>query len=380
MSEMKKIIAVLLSIICFIAFTSCKTEKENNELLSLEIIKPDHITVFVGDIYQPKDIEVKAIYTNETRIVTSLATFSHINTNTVGMKTVEVTYKTKSASYEVEVVKGQPTINYKLRIKENPKKMLYYVGEKLDLEGLKIVMLKNDIEETELELDRFEQYLSLNNVTKTALDEPGNYKITFSIRHLEKLYSTSLFIEVIFQEENLPKDKLIVDKKSKLEYWLNEEFDSSTMIICITDEQGTQKVPIDVRLCQFTILYNGIIIEDQRFRETGAYIVQVEYGKLKCDAEIIVKYRMINKKLVLDLEQAKVKFNVGETFSSSGLGIYYYEDDVLKRIVSSLSCNFTLVLNGIEKPSLLLDEPGTYSVIVEFKDENVSEGYRIAVV
>lgn len=45
-----------------------------------------------------------------------------------------------------------------------------------------------------------------------------------------------------------------------------------------------------------------------------------------------------------------------------------------------MSCNFTLLLNGIEKPSLLLDEPGTYSVLVEFIDENVSEGYRIAVV
>ncbi len=97
---------------------------------------------------------------------------------------------------------------------------------------------------------------------------------------------------------------------------------------------------------------------------SGAYIIQIEYGNFKCDVEVIVKYRLINKKLVLDLEKAKIKFTVGETFSSSGLGIYYYEDDVLKRIVSSMSCNFTLLLNGIEKPSLLLDEPGTYSVLV----------------
>lgn len=379
--KMKKIIVFLLCIFCLITFSSCSTDEDENELLSIELTKPEHITVEMGLIYQPKDIVVKAIYTNETRIVTSYAKFSHVDTNTLGTKTVEVTYKTKSATYELEVIKGVPAINYSLRIKEKPKKMIYYVDEQLDLEGIKIVMLKNDKEETEIDLDKFDMHLSLNGITKESLSEPGNYKLTFSIRHLEKLYSISLFIEVLFKEDNTPKDKLIVDQKqSKLEYWLNEVFDPTTMIVCITDEKEEQRVPILTSLCKFTVVYNNIVIEDQKFRETGAYIIQIEYGNFKCDVEVIVKYRLINKKLVLDLEKAKIKFTVGETFSSSGLGIYYYEDDVLKRIVSSMSCNFTLLLNGIEKPSLLLDEPGTYSVLVEFIDENVSEGYRIAVV
>ena len=144
--KMKKIIVFLLCIFCLITFSSCSTDEDENELLSIELTKPEHITVEMGLIYQPKDIVVKAIYTNETRIVTSYAKFSHVDTNTLGTKTVEVTYKTKSATYEIEVIKGVPAINYSLRIKEKPKKMIYYVDEQLDLEGMKIVMLKNDKE------------------------------------------------------------------------------------------------------------------------------------------------------------------------------------------------------------------------------------------
>ena len=57
--------------------------------------------------------------------------------------------------------------------------MIYYVDEQLDLEGIKIVMLKNDKEETEIDLDKFDMHLSLNGITKESLSEPGNYKLTF---------------------------------------------------------------------------------------------------------------------------------------------------------------------------------------------------------
>ena len=43
--------------------------EDENELLSIELTKPEHITVEMGLIYQPKDIVVKAIYTNEEKVI-----------------------------------------------------------------------------------------------------------------------------------------------------------------------------------------------------------------------------------------------------------------------------------------------------------------------
>ncbi len=380
---MKKLLVFLLCIICFVTLSSCShdTQQGDGELLSIELETPEDIKVEKGTIYKPEGITVKAVFENKVKNVTLQAEFVIPNTNELGKKEVIVNYQSKSASYEIEIVPGVPTITYSLRVQSEPKKTEYFEGEPLDLEGLEIVMLKNEKEPTKIPLEQLDMVISVNGHTATDLSESGNYRISFSMRHLENLYTTYISITVLKNINQTQKDKLMIDEKeSKLVYWLNEVFDPSTIVVYITDESGTHQSKIPNDRCKFTLLYHSIVLEDYKFRNEGPYILRVEFENIIGEAEIIVKFRHIEKKLVLDLTDHKVHYTVGETFTSTGLVIWLYEDDVKTRMILPQYCEFTLYKGGFEKPDLILREPGTYSVKVEYKPENISEGYKIAVV
>ena len=375
---MKRLIIFLLVLICGITLSSCKTNKPKElELLSIEIEHAEGLTVYKGDIYVPTGIKVFAIYDGDRKNVTSSAQFSRIDTEELGFKTVTVTYQDKESSYQVEVIRRTEEHTYRLMVKEQPTKQLYYIDEELDLEGLEIVMVADDAIETTIQSDLYSMRLSLNGVSKGKLDEVGTYQISFALTHQGITYTTYLFIEVINNPDVItrPSDVLLIDEaQSKLSYWTNEAFDPETLVILIKDEQSSHTALVSSSLCTFTISFNGINVEE--FKDEGTYLVKIEYSSLSCIAEINVRYRKVVQRLELDITDAKVNFRTGESFSSSGLIIKYYEDDVLKRIVHPLYCQFTLILNGIEQDSLEL--PGTYSVVVTY--EGVSEGYKIAVV
>ena len=124
---MKKLILFLLLLICSCTFSSCEEEKEK-ELLSIEAIVPEGLTTYVGEIYVPKNVKINAIYEDETIDVTPYASFSQIETITEGLQTVHVTYRTKETSYQVEVVPKTIEHTYKLRIKKEPEKKLYFLN------------------------------------------------------------------------------------------------------------------------------------------------------------------------------------------------------------------------------------------------------------
>ena len=353
---MKKLILFLLFVICSISLWGCKEEEKELELLNIEIVKPEGITVYLGETYEPKGVKVYAVYEKRTKDVTSLAQFSKIDTSTVGFREVVVSYQEKEASYQVEVIRKSEEYRYQFIVKQQPTKQLYYVNDIIDYDGLELAMITDDNGETIIKLDLCAIRISLNGVPKDALDEVGVYQITFTLVHQKVTYTAYIFVEVVYgpNSNNKPKDQLIVDEKeSKLSYWMNEEFDPSTLVIYIMDEQSTYKAPIDFPLCTIALFFNGIPVEG-RLKEEGIYTVKVEYEGLSCTANVEVKYRKIEKKIVLDYTDAKIHFSVGETFSSYGLIIAYYEDDRLIRYVHYAYCNYTLKLNGIEQENLNL--------------------------
>ncbi|MDE6656150.1 MAG: bacterial Ig-like domain-containing protein, partial [Anaeroplasmataceae bacterium] len=324
---MKRLIIFLLVLICGITLSSCKTNKPKElELLSIEIEHAEGITVYKGDIYVPTGIKVFAIYDGDRKNVTSSAQFSRIDTEELGFKTVTVTYQDKESSYQVEVIRRTEEHTYRLMVKEQPTKQLYYIDEELDLEGLEIVMVADDTVETTIQSDLYSMRLSLNGVSKGKLDEVGTYQISFALTHQGITYTTYLFIEVINNPDVItrPSDVLLIDEaQSKLSYWTNEAFDPETLVIQIKDEQSSHTALVSSSLCSFTISFNGINVEE--FKDEGTYLVKIEYSSLSCIVEINVRYRKVVQRLELDITDAKVNFRTGESFSSSGLIIKYYE-------------------------------------------------------
>ncbi|MCM1130074.1 MAG: hypothetical protein NC310_03485 [Roseburia sp.] len=370
---MKKIISVFLLVVFFLSLSSCKKTKEE-KLLSLELNTPKEITTYVGLAYIPTGITVYAVYETNKEDVTKEATFSSIDTMSLGIKQVFVSYLGLQVDYQVEVISKPHQPSYSLVITHEPYKTTYYVNEAFESNGLELAFLEDNAYQRSISLLECEISLSFNGITKDKLDEAGLYRIIITYRYNQTTYVANQYIEVLHDLNSTTNDKLVVDKeKSKLTYYLNEPFEKEQIYVSIKDTITNTNVPIQSTLCSFSLFYNAIPVEE--FTETGTYVLLIQYENIECEALIEVLYRVIQKELELSIDDAILKFSVGEAFSSQGLVIYYCEDGIRKRVVNRLSCNFTFYLNGILKEQF--DEPGTYSVVVEF--EGITEGYKIAV-
>ncbi|MDE5545902.1 MAG: hypothetical protein K2I88_00400, partial [Anaeroplasmataceae bacterium] len=91
---------------------------------------------------------------------------------------------------------------------------------------------------------------------------------------------------------------------------------------------------------------------------------------------IVVLYREPVKKIVIDYTSARLQFRVGEAYSSAGLDILYYEDDVLKRHILPTNCRIRFELRGVEVSNF--DYASTYTIIIEY--EGLVDSYRISVI
>ena len=144
---MKKRGLLFIIFIIMLLFVSCgddttsKVSISHVEVEKIEISGADNEFVFQKFGYnRSSSIVVTAYYTDSSnKDVTSESSFSRISTVDVGIKEVIVTYtyygKTVSNSYEVNVLEyGVES----LTVDTSNTKLIYQVGEKLDLKGLKV--------------------------------------------------------------------------------------------------------------------------------------------------------------------------------------------------------------------------------------------------
>ncbi len=104
---------------------------------SIKIVPPKTLTYFVGDSEDRSGFSVSVVYSNgkSAELSPSDYTVKGFSTNTIGEKTVTVTYKKLTASYKISVF--EPALT-SLVITKNPNKLSYYIGEVLDTSGMKV--------------------------------------------------------------------------------------------------------------------------------------------------------------------------------------------------------------------------------------------------
>ncbi|HBV81802.1 MAG TPA: hypothetical protein DEB74_03175 [Lachnospiraceae bacterium] len=370
---MKKI-SVILIFFCFIFLSSCSEKKE--KLIDLRLDHADNCTVYQNTHYEPTGIVVYAVYSNQTeRDVTKRAKFDLISTNVLGKQIVNVSYQELTTQYYVEVIPQPEQHSYYLHIESLPKKLEYLIGETLDLDGLTINVIIDGVDSTLLHLGLCEILMFRYKVRKTSLDESGEYEIVVQTNYLGQDLTTSFYIEVIHPSSTVEKEYLAVDTTSaKLLYKVDEEFTKDGVKVMVKTTDGTQTTGIEHNLCKFSIWLNGR--EKTALDEAGIYTIRVAFNVLYCTYSIEVVNKDVVPSMVLDWTNTRFQYYVGEAFSSDGLDIKYYEDDVYIRSVDSKYCQFQFYLNGVEKYKL--DEPGTYSVVVTF--QGLSEDFKIAVI
>ncbi|MDE6048037.1 MAG: hypothetical protein K2F56_05345 [Anaeroplasmataceae bacterium] len=371
---MKKIWILLIVSFLFV-LAGCKTNQEDTDkILSIELKNIENIDVYQGDVYSPRNVIVYAVYEKKKVDVTIDANFSEISTESLGYQTVTVTYLEFRADYSVRVIERPYEISLSLRIKALPEKIEYYSGEELSISGIHVVIVENEEELGRVDLFSLKVSIKYFGTIVSGFSEIGPYEIIVSTEYKSKTLTTSFFVEVVTNPSTQPREQLRVTTDNvKKEFLLHEEFNTDGLVIYIQDE--TENITeIKQNLCKIELSLNGVIKE--ALDEEGVYSVHVSFGDMDAYYGITVLYREPVKKIVVDYSAARLQFNVGEAYSSTGLDILYYEDDVLKRHILPANCRIRFELRGVEVYNF--DYASTYTIIIEY--EGLKDSYRISVV
>lgn len=112
----------------------------------IEVSKmPTKAEYYLGDSLDASGLVVVSRYTDNTTKKLENYSISKLDSSSVGEKAIAVTYKTHTASFNVNVYKASG-----IRIAHFPAKTFYKIGDPLDLMGLSVNLIRNDGSEKEI--------------------------------------------------------------------------------------------------------------------------------------------------------------------------------------------------------------------------------------
>lgn len=268
-----------------------------NVVEKLEITNmPDTLIYENGSKLDTAGMIVQATYTDGTvkELEASEYTVSPETFTEDGIIEVTISVGDVYASFNVTV---QTTIFLSsIEVTQYPTKMEYFEGDEFDSTGLEVSANYTDGSKVVLEADQYE--LDVNYETKEVIITYNNLSITFNIT-ISAIEMTS--IEVTTQPE-------------KLEYYLNQEFDPTGMVVTGIYNNGNTEVIEDYTWepIEFTDVY-----EDS---------VTIKYIDFTTTVNVSVTIRPISK-MVITNEPTKMEYYAGEQFDPTGMVITVtYED------------------------------------------------------
>lgn len=229
----------------------------------LKLIKPQKLVYFVGDVEDRSGLAVSVVYSNgKTALLESGFTVTGFSSNTIGEKTVTVKYKSLSATYTVNVV--EPAL-IKITIEKKPNKLSYYIGEMLDISGIKVVATYENGDTEDV---------------STRIMADGDLR-TAGVKKIKIVYSERDYIKTAEYEVTVTnvhiKSIIIASYPKKTVYTENEAFDPTGLSITVTYNNGTKETVSE------DILFTGFDTST-----IGKKTVTLHYGGYQLDLEVEV--------------------------------------------------------------------------------------------
>ncbi len=254
--------------------TSCKATFEVEVVTedALKLVAPAKLVYFVGDKEDRSGLAVSVVYSNgNTALLESGYTVSGFSSNTIGEKTVTVKYKTLTATYKINVI--EPAL-LGISIDKKPNKLSYYIGEVLDISGIKVTAVyeNGDIAD-----------VSSKVMVDGDIKTPGVKKIT--VVYSERDFIKTASFEVTVTDVHIKNIK-IASYPKKTVYAENEVFDPTGLSIKVTYNNGTSETVSD------DILFTGFETDT-----IGKKTVTLHYGgyQLNLEVEVVVSASHVHK-------------------------------------------------------------------------------------
>lgn len=231
--------------------------------MSMEILTQPQKTVYdVGETFSADGLTLNIKYNNGTNetIKADASMCSGFNSSAVGTQMISVAYKGLSASFKVTVREIKS-----VSIASTPSKTVYFVGEDLDLDGLKL-----KVSYSAGDADTIEAGYTLIGATK--LDSAGTHTVSVSYAG----YTTSFPITVKKIEAI---SAALTTLPAKTEYMVGDEFDGTGAVFTVTYTDGSTK--------SFT---DGITFSGFSSAARGELTITATYGEFTDKFTVNIKY------------------------------------------------------------------------------------------
>ncbi|ERT62974.1 S-layer homology domain-containing protein [Peptoniphilus sp. BV3AC2] len=176
----------------------------------------------------------------------------------------------------------------KIEVKDQPAKLEYTDGEKLDLSGIKLKLIDTQGKDKEIVLEDFSEYGIATDPSQGDLlkTDHNNTKIKIKLNGVEKVETDPLIVKSKeFDPENVKS--ITVNTQPKLEYTEGEKLDLTGLVVTLTDNQGLTK---DVAFADFAA--NGIEVAPANATEltvaaNNGKAVELTKGNLTAETEAL---------------------------------------------------------------------------------------------
>lgn len=276
----------------------------------------------VGQALDLTGLKLKVMYNNGTEEIVETGYTSSIENgtifNNVENKTIEISYKEKTTSFDIDVVKKQVE---KLKGISAPTKTKYKVGEALDLSGVKFKAIYNDGEEKEIETG----YTS-SIPNGTILDTIGYNPIILE-------YEGKTITALVFVGEIAIESISINTEPDKVVYQVGEQLDLTGLSIKAKYENGEEDI---IKSGFETTPEDG-----EELNIKGQKEVTVKLGEKTATFNVDVQGKKDAPTLTeIKIAKApdKTKYKVGENFDKTGMVVKAIYSDGNSKEVTDYIC------------------------------------------
>lgn len=275
---------------------------------------PRKLSYYVGDTLDTTGLALRAVCDNgETLEITNgFACTPQILTE-AGPQTVTVSCGDAVTSFTVSVAAPQPD---GISVRSLPTKTQYFVGDTLDLSGLKLAVHQNN--DTEFVItDGYEC------VTPTLLQTPGQQSVTLRYNNLYTSFDISV-------EEVVATGLTIASPASKTEYYTGDLLSTEGLALRVSYNNGTTDV-----------VTSGFVCTPKTLNRAGKQTITVTYEGLTVTYDVTVVQKQLTSLSITKMPKQLVYY-AGDALNTKGLQLLCsYNNNDTKTITDLSAVDFT---------------------------------------
>lgn len=300
---------------------------------------------YVGETFDASSLTVIAQYNNGTSEDVTGYSISGFNSSTTGQKTVTVTYRDFTASFQVTVTENRLT---GIEITKTPTKTEYFQGESLNLNGLEVMVSYED---------GSNETVSGYSVSGFDNANPGLQTITVTYNGFSDTFTVTV------KEKQLTGIE-ITATPNKLNYYVGQSLDLTGMQVMASYNDGTK------------VQVNDYAVTGYDPAKSGPQTVTVSYGGYSDTFQVNVENKQLTGIEITTLP-LNTDYYQGQSLNLTGMVVTAsYNDESTAEITDYTVSGFDSSVSGLQ--TITVSYEGYSDTFLVWVEQRVMSGIQIA--